>query len=73
LFLLYLLLALLSPLVRFVGGSAKKANPLFDPSKVHTMLPGPGTHNEREKATKSGSGDEDEGLHGGLNSEKPPI
>jgi hypothetical protein len=25
----------------FVGGAVKKANPLFDPSKVHTMLPGP--------------------------------
>ena len=24
----------------FVGGSIKKSNPLFDPSKVHTMLPG---------------------------------
>jgi len=25
----------------FVGGAVKKANPMFDPSKVHTMLPGP--------------------------------
>jgi hypothetical protein len=25
----------------FVGGAVKKANPLFDPSKVHTMPPGP--------------------------------